>query len=89
MKDNIYTKHPDNPFLNIQYKDRRELLKILYPNIDYDLIFYPKMDNKETMDEFGLPTRVESIYIITTDKELKEHLHDATKAWYKSKIIEK
>jgi hypothetical protein len=89
VNEKIYIENPENPFLNVQDEDRRALLRILYPTIDYDLLFYPKQDNKETLDEFGLPTRVTNLYIITSDKELKQHLHDVAKSWYKSKIIEK
>jgi len=91
MNDKLYTENPDNPFLNIQYADRRALLRILYPTIDYDLLFYPKQDNKEMLDELGLPTRIHGrgLYIITPNKELEQHLYDAVKSWYKSKIIEK
>jgi len=89
MNDKIYTDEPDNPFLNIQPIDRRMLLRILYPTIDYDLIFYPENDNKELLDEFGIPTRVISgrlPYIICVgEPELKEHLIQEAKKWYKEK----
>lgn len=88
MNEKLYTENPDNPFLNIQPEDRRILLKILYPTIDWDLIFYPKCDNEKVLDEFGLPTRVNSTfpYIITSDKDLEEHLKNEAKMWVKKRL---
>ena len=89
MNEKLYIENPDNPFINIQPKDRRELLKILYPTIDFDLLFYPDMDNVEILEIWGIPSRVNSAfpYIITSDKELQEHLKKEAKAWFKNKKI--
>jgi len=91
MNDKLYTDNLDNPFLNIQSNDRRMLLRILYPNIDYDLIFYPEMDNEELLDDFGLPRRVShtGLYIFSLiEPDLIEHLHKEAKKWLRNKYKE-
>lgn len=93
MNEKLHTENPDNPFINIQPEDRRLLLKILYPTIDYDLIFYPDNDNEELLNELGIPTRIKSTtnypYIITTNKELEKHLRNSVKRWYNKQKLKK
>lgn len=67
----------DNPFSYVQSKDRREILRILYPTIDYYLLFYPDNDNEELLDEMNIPRKAYGVmpYIITRDTELRDYLY--------------
>jgi hypothetical protein len=80
----------DNPFCYIQKEDRRKLLRILFPTIDHDLLFYPKMDNEELLDELGIPKQVQGVfpYIITSDEEVREYLYEAMREFRRKKTEE-
>jgi hypothetical protein len=76
----------DNPFQFIQPNERRQLLKILYPTIDYDLLFYPESDDDKILDELSIPNKVHvGVYVITPNKELKQFLHEQCKVWLENK----
>lgn len=78
----------DNPLFYFKREDRRTLLRILYPNVDQDLCFYPENDNEETLDMLNIPKQEQGVfpYIITHNDELRDHLIDTCREWRKMKI---
>lgn len=74
----------------IKESDRRALVRILYPTIDFDLLFYPDCDNEELLDEMGIPTHTHGVfpYIITQDDDFREYLYNACREWRKMKVEE-
>lgn len=68
----------DNPFSYVQYGDRRNLLRILFPTVDHDLLFNVEMDNESLLDDFNIPHKVYGVmpYIITHDDKLRDYLYE-------------
>lgn len=72
------SQEKNNPFCYVQPRDRRTILRLLFPTIDHDLLFYPDNDNEQLLDDFNIPKKTYGVmpYIITHDSELREFLYE-------------
>jgi hypothetical protein len=66
----------------ISVTDRLTILKILYPTLSYDLLFYPSC-TEELLDELGIPKyRTPFIHVISTEKYLKNKVNSLIKRYF-------